>query len=148
MPWDDELLNSHSTGFMDFTGGPERQRLPRRDPAVRAGHPGRGRNNTAGTHSPFSVTVTRNDGDQNLTGLNVNTPPGFAATLKGVPYCPESAIDLLRSAGLLRQSRAGVARLPGREPDRHRHHRRRRRQPPALHARARSTSRARTRALR
>ena len=99
VPWDHELLNSNSTGFMDFVGGPNGSGCPGATrpfaPAVRSGVA----NSTAGTHSPFSVAVTRNDGDQNLTGLNVSTAPGFAATLKGVPYCPESAIDTLRSAG-------------------------------------------------
>src|SRR5262249_2866659 len=33
--------------------------------------------------------------DQNLTGLTVSTPPGFSASLRGVPYCPQSAIDQL-----------------------------------------------------
>ena len=91
-------------------------------------------NNTAGAHSPFSVAVTRSDGDQNLTGLNVNTAPGFAATLKGVPYCPEAAIATLRSPGHSGRAELDFARMSGGEPDRHRHHRRRRGQPPALHA--------------
>ena len=47
---------------------------------------------TAGAHSPFSLMLNRNDGEQNLTGLTVSPRPGFAATLKGIPYCPESAI--------------------------------------------------------
>ena len=99
VPWDNELLNSHSTGFMDFTGGPNSGGCPGTTrPFVPVASSGVA-NNTAGQHSPFSVTVTRNDGDQNLTGLNVNTAPGFAATLKGVPYCPEAAIDTLRSPG-------------------------------------------------
>jgi hypothetical protein len=54
-------------------------------------------NNTAGNHSPFSLTVTRSDGEQDVTGLSVTTPPGFAATLKGVPYCPEAALEELAS---------------------------------------------------
>ena len=55
-------------------------------------------NNTAGRHSTFSVVLGRGDGEQNLTNLTVNTPPGFSATLKGVPYCPESAIATLGDA--------------------------------------------------
>jgi len=52
-------------------------------------------NNTAGRHSTFSVVFGRGDGEENLTNVTVNTPPGFSATLKGVPYCPESAITAL-----------------------------------------------------
>jgi hypothetical protein len=97
VPWDGDLLNSHSTGFMDFTGGPNGSGCPGSTmpfaPTTRSGVA----NNTAGAHSPFSLTINRNDGDQSLVGLNVNTPPGFSATLKGIPYCPESAIAVLRS---------------------------------------------------
>ena len=53
--------------------------------------------NTAAAHTAFSLDLTRNDGEQNLSALNVTTPPGFSATLKGVPYCPEAAIDSRRS---------------------------------------------------
>ena len=37
--------------------------------------------------------MTRADGDQNLSGLTVTTPLGFSASLRGIPYCPQSAID-------------------------------------------------------
>ena len=63
--------------------------------------------NTGGGHSPFSLVLTRPDGDQSLAGLNVTTPPGFSATLKGIPYCPQAAIDLLALstyAGLAEQA--------------------------------------------
>jgi hypothetical protein len=97
VPWDDELLNSHSTGFMDFTGGPNSGGCPGAarpfSPSIRTGVA----NSTAGAHSPLSVEARREDGEQNLVGLNVNTPPGFAASLKGIPYCPESALAVLAS---------------------------------------------------
>jgi hypothetical protein len=41
--------------------------------------------------------LTRKDGDQNLSALNVTTPPGFSATLAGIPYCPESALAMLNN---------------------------------------------------
>jgi hypothetical protein len=41
--------------------------------------------------------MTRDDGDQNLVGVTVTTPPGFSGVLKGIPYCPESAIEQLRN---------------------------------------------------
>jgi hypothetical protein len=44
------------------------------------------------------LRLTREDGDQFLSALRVKTPPGFAATLKGVPYCPEAAIAAVTSA--------------------------------------------------
>jgi hypothetical protein len=56
-------------------------------------------NNTAGQHSPFSFTLNRDDGEQVMTGLSVTTPPGFAASLKGIPYCPEAALAKLSAPG-------------------------------------------------
>jgi hypothetical protein len=97
VPWDDELLNSRSTDFMDFTSGPNGTPCPGATrpyaPSVTTGVA----NNAAGMHSPFSITLNRGDGDQNTVGLDVSTAPGFAATLKGIPYCPEAAIDVLNS---------------------------------------------------
>ncbi len=49
-------------------------------------------NPTAGGHSPFTLRITRPDGNQELDKIDVTTPPGFAATLKGVTTCPEAAI--------------------------------------------------------
>ena len=47
---------------------------------------------SAGKTSPFVLRLSRPDGDQPLSAINVTTPPGFSAYLKGVPYCPEAAI--------------------------------------------------------
>jgi hypothetical protein len=46
----------------------------------------------AGAHTPFSFLITRPDGSQELDSLELRTPPGFSASLKGIPYCPEAAI--------------------------------------------------------
>jgi hypothetical protein len=49
-------------------------------------------NATAGAHSPFSIQVRRPDGAQEVSSLDITTPVGFTATLKGVPYCTEAEI--------------------------------------------------------
>jgi hypothetical protein len=41
----------------------------------------------AGAHSPVSLRVTRPDGAQELDSLELTTPPGLTASLKGIPYC-------------------------------------------------------------
>ena len=41
-----------------------------------------------------ATTATRTS-----TGIQVTTPPGFLASLKGIPYCPEAAIAKLGSPG-------------------------------------------------
>jgi hypothetical protein len=46
-------------------------------------------NNQAGAHSPFTLTLSREDADQPLRGIAINTPPGLLGTLASVPLCPE-----------------------------------------------------------
>jgi hypothetical protein len=47
---------------------------------------------TAGASGPFDFQITRPDGSQELNTLELNTPPGLSASLKGVPYCTEAEI--------------------------------------------------------
>ncbi len=48
----------------------------------------------AGAFSSFSLTITRPDGDQPLTGATVHLPPGDAAMLASVTPCPEPQASL------------------------------------------------------
>ena len=43
----------------------------------------------AAAFSPFSVTVSRGDGEQSLSGASVVTPPGLLGIIKGVERCGE-----------------------------------------------------------
>ncbi len=43
----------------------------------------------AGAFSPFTLTFSRKDGEQDLSGLTVTMPPGLLGALKGVEQCPE-----------------------------------------------------------
>jgi hypothetical protein len=45
--------------------------------------------NQAGAFSPLNVTLSRNDGEQDLSGASVTTPPGLLGVLKSVERCPE-----------------------------------------------------------
>ncbi len=47
----------------------------------------------AGAHSAFNLRLTRPDGDQEIAKVTATTPPGFAATLKGVSICSQSGIE-------------------------------------------------------
>jgi hypothetical protein len=51
----------------------------------------------AGANSPFSIRITRPDGSQELDRLEISPPPGFTASLKGIPYCSESQIANARA---------------------------------------------------
>jgi hypothetical protein len=46
----------------------------------------------AGAFSPVSVTIARGDGQQELKGADVVLPPGMTGKLRGIPYCPETAL--------------------------------------------------------
>jgi hypothetical protein len=107
VPWDDVLPNQVSTSFFNVETGPNGRPCPNGsrpfDPELLAGSS----NPTAGMHTPFNVKVSRADGDQNLSGVTITTPPGFLATLKGVAYCPQSAIDQVSNSsysGFLEQA--------------------------------------------
>ena len=49
-------------------------------------------NDQAGRYSPFSMRLTRGDGEQDMTKFSSVLPPGVLGRLAGVPYCPESDI--------------------------------------------------------
>jgi hypothetical protein len=55
-------------------------------PALRAGT----MNPTAGGFTPFTMTLTRQDGEANPQGLDVHLPQGLLAKLGGVPLCPDA----------------------------------------------------------
>jgi hypothetical protein len=55
-------------------------------------------NAQAGAYSPFSVSLTRADTDQNLAGLTVRLPEGLLARLAGVPECTDAQLAHASSA--------------------------------------------------
>lgn len=72
----------------------------------------------AKTFTPFSVNITRPQGQQELKGVDILLPPGATAKLKGVPYCPPKAIanaadrsgaDEKKNASCPDNSKIGVA---------------------------------------
>jgi len=46
--------------------------------------------NQADSFSPFTATFSRTDEDQDLSGIQVQTPPGLLAMLSSVPLCGEA----------------------------------------------------------
>jgi len=49
-------------------------------------------NPLAGAYSPFLLRLSRQDGSQELKGLNLTLPPGISAKLAGVAECSEGAL--------------------------------------------------------
>ncbi|MGH2627493.1 MAG: hypothetical protein ACRDHY_12685, partial [Anaerolineales bacterium] len=101
VPWNSALPNQTSTQFFTIDSGPGGTPCPPDlrpfNPALSAGVT----DNTGGAHTNFALNLTRRDGDQTLSGLNVTIPAGFTAKLAGIPYCPESALASAEGGGAL-----------------------------------------------
>ena len=94
-PWDASLSPQTSLQFFTVDQGPGGGPCPGATRPFSPGFQAASTANTAGAHTDFWVNLTREDGDQNVAGLTVKTPPGFSADLSGVPYCPQAAIEQL-----------------------------------------------------
>ncbi len=97
-PWTTGLPNQTSTQFFEITSGPNGSPCPGATRPFKPGFRAAGQSNGAGAHSPFSINITRQDGDQTLATVGVHTPPGFSATLKGVPYCPDATLKAIEAS--------------------------------------------------
>jgi hypothetical protein len=97
-PWDTVLGEQTSKTFFEVDEGPNGSPCPGASRPFNPGFEAASTGNSAGSHSPFALRLSREDGDQFLSALSVKTPPGFAATLKGIPYCPEAAIATLATS--------------------------------------------------
>lgn len=98
-PWAAGLSEQQATQFFTLDSAPGGAPCPSNPRPHKPMFAASSTGNTAGAHSPFALEVRRGDGEQNLAGLNVKTPPGFAATLRGVSYCPEAAIAQFNAPG-------------------------------------------------
>jgi hypothetical protein len=54
-------------------------------------------NNNAGAYSPLYIRISRNDGEQEITGFASQLPAGLTANLSGVPFCSEAQIAAARA---------------------------------------------------
>jgi hypothetical protein len=96
-PWDNVLPDQSATQFFTVDRGPNGTPCPGAQRPFDPGFQAASEGNTAGAFSEFAVDLQRPDGDQYLSGLEVSTPPGFSGVLKGIPYCPEQAIQKLNN---------------------------------------------------
>ena len=90
--WDETLPEQSATQLFSLDSGPGGSECPGATLPFKPGFMGASASNTAGAHTPVSIELTRPDGDQDLTGLTVSTPPGLLATLVGIPYCSDAAL--------------------------------------------------------
>jgi len=54
-------------------------------------------NPNAGAYAPLDLRITRDDGEQEITGFSSQLPPGLTADLTGVPFCSQAQIALART---------------------------------------------------
>jgi hypothetical protein len=79
-PWSNGTPAEPSSGFMIAAGC-----APGFNPSFTAGMT----NNQAGASSPFTLTFSRQDGEQRLGSVQVTMPPGLLGRIAGIPQCPE-----------------------------------------------------------
>jgi hypothetical protein len=95
VPWDDALPTQTSLASFEIDGGPNGRPCPAAQrpfsPSYRAGTA----DNTAGVMTPLTVQVERKDGDQFLSAVNVQLPPGLIQSIRGVSECPQTALNTL-----------------------------------------------------
>jgi hypothetical protein len=91
-PWNSLLADVGARSNVSLSSGPDASACPGLvrsfNPRLEAGTS----NPVAGAFSHFHLRLDRDDGDQFLKDLNFRMPPGFTGDLRGVKYCPESAI--------------------------------------------------------
>jgi hypothetical protein len=80
-PWSSPLMPDVLSSPLEISGCS----APRFQPTLTAGTT----NNQAAAFSPFSLTLSRSDSDQQLSGIQINTPPGLLGMLSSVALCPE-----------------------------------------------------------
>jgi len=61
--------------------------------------------NTAGEFSPFTMRLTRADGEQDITRFDAVLPDGLTGKIAGIPQCPEAAL----AAAAAKSGRAELA---------------------------------------
>lgn len=73
-------------------------------------------NNQAGAYSPFTVTISRGDQDQDLGAISVQTPPGVLGMLSKVALCGEPQARLGTCSAASRIGTTTVGAGPGPDP--------------------------------
>jgi hypothetical protein len=91
-PWNAAQADQNSKFGISVTSGPSGGTCPAGTrpfaPKLEAGTS----NARAGSFSNFTLKLDREDGDQYLGELGFVMPPGLLGSLRGIAYCPETAI--------------------------------------------------------
>jgi hypothetical protein len=90
--WAGETKNI--TAPMEITSGPNGGACPSSSLPFSPGLTGGALNLNAGAFSPFTLTMNRQDGEQNLQSVEAHLPPGLSGILSNVELCPEPQANL------------------------------------------------------
>jgi hypothetical protein len=103
-PWSGGAPTTTNSAFQ-IVSGPNEGPCPKGGtPPFEPGFAAGSQSNAAGRFSPFSMRLTRRDGDQDLTRFDATLPPGVGAILAGVDKCPDAQIALAKA-------KTGIAEL-------------------------------------
>jgi hypothetical protein len=80
----------HSSSSFAVTQGPNGSPCPGATLPFGASITGGSQNIQAGAYTPFTTTLNRPDGNQDLKGVTLRMPPGLSGVLTGVPLCGEA----------------------------------------------------------
>jgi hypothetical protein len=81
----------HDFALAEAPGGGPCAKI-REERPFKPGFSTRSKSTLAGAYSPFAVSFSRSDGQQELKGLDVTLPAGISGKLAGVPYCPPGVL--------------------------------------------------------
>jgi hypothetical protein len=91
-PWSGAGAVDASSTF-DVTSGPHGSPCPGRSLPFSPSLTGGTTSIQAGGFSPFTMTMSREDGEQSLQAISLHMPPGLSGLLAGVELCPEPQAD-------------------------------------------------------
>ncbi len=88
-PWDGNAPVDTSSSF-EITSGPNGSPCPGASLPFNPSLTGGTTSNQAGGFSPFTMTMSRADGNQNLQAVSLHMPPGLSGLLNGLKLCGEA----------------------------------------------------------
>ncbi len=91
-PWRDPGLLRHKDSTFQISSGIEGGPCPSGAQPFAPGAVAGTVSSQAGAYSPFYLHLTRRDTEQEITSYSASLPPGLAARVAGIPYCPDAAI--------------------------------------------------------
>jgi hypothetical protein len=91
-PWSGVGAVDASSTF-DVTSGPHGSPCPGQSLPFAPSLTGGTTSIQAGGFSPFTMTMSREDGEQSLQAISLHMPPGVSGLLAGVELCPEPQAD-------------------------------------------------------